>query len=648
MYPHPPASPDASLLVVEAFDQAPALICVTYGPEHVFGYVNVAYRQIVGTRELIGQTVRGAFPELEGQGFFELLDGVLASGAPYQGNEVSVLLERTPGAPLVERFVDFVYQPLFDPDGKPKGILTLGTDVTERVMAQRALDDARRVNDLILTQAPNLLCALDEHGYYVRMSEAARELLGYRPDEIVGRHFLDFVHPDDREATQQAEARVKAGVRIQSFENRQLHHNGSSVRVSWSAVWNPEERLILAVGRDVTAERAQETRLRESDERLSFALEAADVGAWDLDAASGSAWRSRHHDALFGYAEMLPAWTYELFIAHVLPEDRAHVQTAFDHALSTGTNWDFRCRIRRNDGEVRWIWAYGRPNTSGDGSARISGIVRDVTADEQAREERERLLAEVRSLNETLEARVEARTRELEEVNRSLEIRNRELQDFAYVASHDLQEPLRKIRSFAGMLSSTHAQNLNEEGQHFVTRMEAGAERMSHLIRDLLAFSRVSTQGAPHEAVDLNRHLKEVLGDLDEHLAETGGRVETAGPLPTFIADPVQMRQLLQNLIGNALKFRRPGVPPVIRISGRTVRGAVELTIEDNGIGFEGKYADRIFAPFQRLHAKHEYDGTGMGLAIVRRIVERHRGRITATSAPGEGARFDISLPQPI
>jgi signal transduction histidine kinase len=236
--------------------------------------------------------------------------------------------------------------------------------------------------------------------------------------------------------------------------------------------------------------------------------------------------------------------------------------------------------------------------------------------------------------------------------NANLERSNRELQEFASVASHDLQEPLRKIQAFGDRLRTKYEAILGEQGRDYLQRMQAAAGRMQSLIIDLLTFSRVATRAAPFLNVDLHRVIRGVLSDLESRLQQTGGRVEV-GELPTLEADSTQMRQLLQNLIGNALKFHRPGALPIVRVHGRRLDGEgppgaaswCEIAVEDDGIGFDEKYLDRIFNVFQRLHGHGEYEGTGMGLAICRKIVQRHGGFLTAHSAPDQGATFLVTMP---
>ena len=234
---------------------------------------------------------------------------------------------------------------------------------------------------------------------------------------------------------------------------------------------------------------------------------------------------------------------------------------------------------------------------------------------------------------------------------------NRELEDFAYVASHDLQEPLRKIRMFGDRLELKCGEMLDETGVECVGRMRSAATRMQNLIDGLLTLSRITTRAQNFEKVDLREVVDEVVSDLEIQIEQAEGLIEV-GKLPMIQADHLQMRQLLQNLIANALKFRRPDTAPVVKIQGRFVKGRRQrsagqsvadelcsIVVSDNGIGFDEKYADRVFDVFQRLHPRDVYEGTGVGLAICRKIAERHGGSIVVKSEPGQGSTFEIVLP---
>jgi len=221
---------------------------------------------------------------------------------------------------------------------------------------------------------------------------------------------------------------------------------------------------------------------------------------------------------------------------------------------------------------------------------------------------------------------------------------NRELEDFAYVASHDLQEPLRKIQAFGDLLESKHKAVLPPQAVDYIDRMRSAARRMQVLISDLLMFSRITTKAQPFVPVELASIAQDVARDLEARTHESGGHIEI-GALPTIDADPLQMRQLLQNLVANALKFHRPGVPSRVRIDAMVEHGTCSVSVADNGIGFDQKYAERIFTMFERLHGRGTYEGTGIGLAICRRIAERHGGTIVAHSTPGEGSTFVVTLP---
>ena len=268
------------------------------------------------------------------------------------------------------------------------------------------------------------------------------------------------------------------------------------------------------------------------------------------------------------------------------------------------------------------------------------------------------LYYQIEKANSELEDKVEERTLALQQYSDELQRSNRELEEFAFVASHDLQEPLRKIRAFGDRLLKKYTAELGDSGADYIRRMHAASERMSHLIDDLLSFSRVTTQQKPFELVDLNSVMEGVIEDLEYGIEDTGASIEF-GELPEIDADQSQMSQVFMNLIGNSLKFRREGVVPVIRIHSENVadedalddegaepRDWLRLVFSDNGIGFDTQYNDRVFNLFQRLHGRDEYAGTGIGLALCRKIVERHGGTIVAESEVGVGTQFIITLPK--
>lgn len=273
--------------------------------------------------------------------------------------------------------------------------------------------------------------------------------------------------------------------------------------------------------------------------------------------------------------------------------------------------------------------------------------------------------------NDNLEEKVRERTEALEHFSNELKRSNRELQDFAFVASHDLQEPLRKIRAFGDRLSVSYGKELGEKGNDYIRRMHNASERMSTLINDLLSFSRITTKAKRFVDVNLNHVLNEVLEDLEISIEDSQARISHE-PLPVIHGDFLQIKQLFQNLIGNAIKFRAPDRIPEINITVDFDAGSlhspwhrsdsgeeaqhndtddpeaprmVEISFTDNGVGFDQQYAERIFMPFQRLHGRDHYRGTGIGLSICRRIVERHDGSISASSREGHGSRFTVRLP---
>ncbi|OJW20973.1 MAG: hypothetical protein BGO49_29910 [Planctomycetales bacterium 71-10] len=334
--------------------------------------------------------------------------------------------------------------------------------------------------------------------------------------------------------------------------------------------------------------------------------EAAPVALVESDAdgrplACNGRWRE--------YAGLPPGPPPEGWAERLHPDDAP----AWAEALRAGVPFEAECRLRGGDGRHRWFLVRAAPRRD------PSGAVASWTA----------ACTDVDDL-----------VRSRDELRRS----NADLERFAAVAAHDLQEPLRKVQAFGERLGVRCGPGLDAQGRDYLARMAGAVARMGGLIRDVLAYSRAAAPGRRAAAVDLSAVAAEVVSDLSEAIEGAGASVEV-GPLPTLPADPTQMRQLLQNLVSNALKFGRPGEPPRVRVSGRAEPGRCVIEVSDDGAGFAPADAERIFEPFRRLHGRGVCDGSGLGLAICRRIVERHGGSIVAEGAPGAGAVFRVTLP---
>ena len=314
---------------------------------------------------------------------------------------------------------------------------------------------------------------------------------------------------------------------------------------------------------------------------------------------------------------------------HALINSQYHPKEFFSDMWDTiraGKNWEGEIRNRAKDGQCYWVHTTIVPFLDDEGQPVQYVAVRYEITERKVAEEQLQIYA------------------------KKLEVSNQELQDFASVAAHDLQEPLRKIQSFADRARVKAKDTMPLEAQDYLDRVQVSAKRMQTLINDLLTYSRVTTKAKPFTCVSLEQILKQVCSDLEVRIEQSHGKV-LFHDLPSLDADATQLRQLFQNLISNGLKFHKPGMAPVMEVtaeikSNRSEREpCCEIRVKDNGIGFDEKYLDRIFTIFQRLHGRHEYEGTGIGLAVCRKIVERHGGLITAESSLGQGAAFIVKLP---
>ncbi|CCH01860.1 PAS/PAC sensor signal transduction histidine kinase [Fibrella aestuarina BUZ 2] len=387
-------------------------------------------------------------------------------------------------------------------------------------------------------------------------------------------------------------------------------------------------------------------------ERLQLALQAAQVGTWDYNLETKQAEWSVICKQLFG----LPAESdvsAAALLEQVHPDDRERVRLANARSLSPESDGEhnliFRTHIAADD--YRWVQAKGRTLRNQQGQlSRFSGIVFDITELKQMQEA-------LRQNTNELEHRVAERTQDLYEANQQLKKSNEHLAEFAYIASHDLQEPLRKIQSFSNLLLERHDVAVNDND--YLQRIHTAASRMATLLHDLLAYSRLSTRSEGTQPLQLTDLFEAVLQDQELLIEETGAVIDLH-PLPAVMGRPAQLTQLFNNLVNNALKFRREGVVPQLTVQAiqltadelpervkpsRLADSYYRIDLSDNGIGFDEKYVDRIFQVFQRLHGRSAFPGTGIGLAICEKVAINHGGGITAQSQAGVGTTFSLYLP---
>lgn len=390
---------------------------------------------------------------------------------------------------------------------------------------------------------------------------------------------------------------------------------------------------------EVEIRKKAEEKLALKNRQLNEAQTIARMGHWEWDVKSNKVDWSESLFEIYGIPAKETGLSYEEFLERVHPDDRDMTNRSIGTALSAKKFNDFFHRIVLPSGEIRTLHARGEIVCDASGSiVKVIGTGHDVTE-------------EIRTKNDLL-----LKTEKLENINQ-------ELQRYAYVASHDLQEPLRKITTFVSMLREESSSISSESAMNYIGKIEAASVRMQKLIQDVLNFSSLSfrpERGTP-EKVDLHQVVQNVLSDLEVTIMMNNVMINLS-PLPSMTGDATQLGQLFQNLIGNAIKFRSRERTPVVNITFQILPHnqtslaefdksgfndeALQITIEDNGIGFDEKYKDLIFQMFQRLHTRSEYDGTGIGLALCKRIVEYHKGTISVSSEPGVGSRFIITFPK--
>lgn len=584
--------------------------------------------------------------------------------------------------------------PVLNDNGGVREWIGTCTDITEGHQAQIERD---RFFSLTL----DLMCIASPDGYFRRVNPAFERTLGYTTEEILNRSFMDFIHPDDVAATQEAVATLASGVELVNFENRYVCKDGSHRWFLWTCV--PADGLLYAVARDITDSKQAEADIRELNTKLEqrvierttqlaaahdalreertlidaireaqnqFIVAESSTKIFDGLLASLLKLTGSEYgfiDELFYDAEGKPyltacaitdiSWneaTRKLYPQFLTGELRfKNLKSLFGEVMTTGKPVianDAPRDPRRGGcpmGHPALNAFLGLPLHAGKDFVGVIGLANRPGGYTEA------MLAYLEPMvkacaNLIAAQRNEARRRQAEKERQrllgELEAANKELEAFSYSVSHDLRAPLRGIDSFSRMVIEDHGPKLDADGQRQLNVIRAEAQRMGQLIDELLSFSRLGRKEIKMETFDMTGLAQGVFDDLP---AAARQRVKEfrLHPLPPAHGDRAMIRQVLVNLIDNAVKYSAPAEAPVIEVSGETVDGICTYRVKDNGVGFDPRYAHKLFGVFQRLHAEHEFEGTGVGLAIVQRVVHRHGGTVGAEGVLNHGATFSFSLP---
>jgi PAS domain S-box-containing protein len=508
----------------------------------------------------------------------------------------------------------------------------IARDMTERKEAEQALRESEERFRLMVSNVKDYaILMLDPEGRVLSWNEGAERSKGYRAEEIIGQHFSRFYPSEDVERGKPVfELKTAAEQGCFEDESWRVRKDGSRfwANVVITALRDENGRLrgFGKITRDITGRKEAEEALRSSEERLRMAVEAAEIGTWFWNIQRDEISWSEKCRTLLGFTSAAKL-TYEVVLNTTHPDDRQRIDQSVKNTLELGVPYDIEYRAVWPDSSVHWIAAKGRAHWSPEGVAvDMQGIVMDVTERKKAQE---------------AQKHDEARERRSVELKRS----NDDLQQFAYIAAHDLQEPLRMVASYTQLLAKRYKGRLDSDADEFIAYAVDGAHRMQLLIGDLLAYCRVGTTGKELRETSSEAALEQALLNLQGAVQESGG-VVTHDPLPTVVADDAQLVQLFQNVVGNAIKYRSAELPRVHVSAKKNGGNEWIFSLRDNGRGIDPQYFEKIFIMFQRLHGREEFSGTGIGLAVCKKIAERHGGRMWVESEPGKGSTFYFALPE--
>jgi PAS domain S-box-containing protein len=632
--------------------QAPVAIGLLRGEYLVVESANESMLSLWGkTADIIDKPLLVALPEIEGQGFVELLEGVYQTGQPHYGYEVLARLRRN--GQLEDAYFNFVYAPVRQNNGVINGIIVVATEVTSQVVAKKELEESeKRFRNLIL-DAPVATAVYSGPDMVIQLANEAMLKLWGKDASVIGQKLCDALPELTGQPFHKLLDKVyTTGVAYQGIEDpADLLIDGKLQTYYFNFTYKPlrdaagQVYAILNMALDITYQVTAKQQLKDVQESLREAIDLAELAPWTINFLTGEMVCSERVNDWLGVPGQI---TPEIVTRCIHEKDRQQmdqrIQAAIDPASGGKVDLEYTVinqqtqeeRILRTQAQVLF--------TERDVPYLIRGTSQDITAH--------------RMTEQALEKQVQLRTEELIKSNLQLKRSNQELERYAYVASHDLQEPLRKIQLYSSLIRERWLDGISADGRNHLHKVEESANRMSVLIKNILDFSRINHESGFATDVNLNVIVEGVIKDFDLLLSQKNGQVN-ADSLCVIPAIPLQMTQLFYNLIGNSLKFTREGVPPVITITCQQlteqelkrheklnprIRHCL-ITLSDNGIGFNPMFGEKIFGLFQRLHHQQQYEGTGIGLSLCQRIVFNHQGEMWAEGEEGKGATFYIILP---
>jgi len=644
---------------------APILMCILKGEDYS---INMANRQTLDywgrSHDVIGRPLMEVMPELEGQGFIELMNEVKKSGKEKRIYEKAVRLNRNKKEETF--YLDFIFYPYTEQasGSRPTGVVCLATDVTEGVAARRAVEESEQEVRAIVDSAPFPIGVYTGREMRIKMAnQSIIDVWGKGPD-VIGKPYAEIL-PELKGTGiyESLDSVITTGIPFHARNQRvDLVVDGKLqpfyFNYSFTPLFNREGKIygVMNTAAEITDLHHAKQQVEQSERNFRSMILQAPVAMCILLGPRFVV--DQANEAMLTIWGKPRAHVMQQPIFTALPDAKHQgLEAVMEAVYQTGEPFYANERLVQLLRNGAWETVYQnfvyQPYRDAEG--KILGILAisvDVTSQVQARQKIEDIVVQ--------------RTGELEAANKALvksneELRrlNANLEDFAYAASHDLKEPIRKIHFFSDRLRGQLEEKLTTEQTLYFERLENASRRMGALVDELLAYSQAARGFAEEEEVDLNKKLQLVLGDLELEIQQKSARI-TIDPLPAIRGSKRQIQQLFQNLITNALKYNKPGTAPSIHISASVIRGAEaaghvaaadadtafhQVIVKDEGIGFPQEDAERIFNVFTRLHGNAEYRGTGVGLSIAQKVVQNHNGYIWAESSPGKGATFFVLLP---